>query len=232
MTRAILTAALLVLANASSLAAQRTTDSAAFLFGYRIKAGQTAAFAEGYRKHLEWHREHGDSLSWLGWFVLDGPDAGMFVDGTFGKPFAAADARVDPAGDAADAARTVAPYGDLALREVYRLRGDLSTASALEAGKPGAAQQVMRLRVAPGRREQFETAARSVVKRPAAEYSLYELTSGGEEGTYLLIAQLAGYRSLTDRSAVRRLLDAAGASIVRAESAVWMYRADLSVIVK
>jgi hypothetical protein len=83
----------------------RRNDHAAFLFAYRAKPGMDAAFAEGYRRHLDWHAARGDSLAWLAWTVVDGPQLGTFVDGAFGIAFKAFDDRVDPRGDAADAAR-------------------------------------------------------------------------------------------------------------------------------
>jgi hypothetical protein len=223
-------AALLFAASRSS--AQRAADSAAFLYGYRISNGQPVAFADGYRKHLDWHREHGDSISWLGWFVADGPDAGMFIDGAFGKPFAAADARVDPAGDATDAGRTFAAYAVASLREVYRRRADLGRGNSLEAGTPAASQQVTRIRVASGRRAEFEKAARAVASRGDSDHAVYELVSGGNDGTYLVIAQLAGYRAVGGRTSLRRLLDSAGASVTSAESSMWIYHPELSYIVR
>lgn len=107
----LLLAALLPGAHAASAAhpAASTRDSgdAAHLFGYWTRPGQREAFDEGYRRHLAWHRQAGDPLVWYGWYVSDGKRAGMFVDGSFGAPFAAFDRRVDPAGDGADAARNV-----------------------------------------------------------------------------------------------------------------------------
>jgi hypothetical protein len=217
---------------ASRSPAQGALDAAAFLYGYRITNGQTAAFADGYRKHLDWHRSHGDSLSWLGWFVVDGPDVGMFIDGTFGKPFAAADARVDPAGDAADAGRTFAAYAVASLREVYRRRADLGRGNSLEAGTPAASQQVTRVRVPAGRQAEFEKGARAVASHGDSDYAVYELVSGGSEGTYLVIAQLAGYRAVGDRTSLRRLLDGAGASVTSAESSMWIYHPELSYIAR
>ena len=37
-----------------------------FLFAYEPNPGARAAFYDGYRSHLDWHRAHGDSLDWYG----------------------------------------------------------------------------------------------------------------------------------------------------------------------
>src|SRR5205085_8774735 len=44
----------------SCAAAPRAARDGAFLFTYRAKPGQDAAFAQGYRRHLDWHAEHAD----------------------------------------------------------------------------------------------------------------------------------------------------------------------------
>src|SRR5690606_12816878 len=119
--------------------------TAAFLFSYRIIPGMERDFFDGYRRHLEWHRSRADSLSWLGWTVVDGPGLGRFVDGAFGIPHRAFDERVDPAGDGADAARNVTAYATPVGRELHRLRPELGSATRLERGEPGAMQKVTRL---------------------------------------------------------------------------------------
>lgn len=66
--------------------AGRTSDQprgdAAFLFAYYPKQGRQEQFDAGYRRHLDWHREHRDPLPWYGWYVATGERAGMFVDGS------------------------------------------------------------------------------------------------------------------------------------------------------
>jgi hypothetical protein len=74
-------------------------------------------FDAGYQKHLAWHRAHQDPLVWYGWTVTHGPRMGMFIDGTFGAPFAAFDQRVAPADDAKDAERSFLLHGQPTFRE-------------------------------------------------------------------------------------------------------------------
>ena len=245
----LLLAALLPTAHAASAAspAVSTRDSgdAAHLFGYWTRPGQREAFDEGYRRHLAWHRQAGDPLVWYGWYVSDGKRAGMFVDGSFGAPFAAFDRRVDPAGDGADAARNVTPFVEPALRASYRLRRDLSSGFPLERWQPSPRLLVTRYVVRPGARAVFERAvrlARTALPADAPAHSWYEPVSGDAPG-YLHLVALRGWQdhdrgdgsldALLARSSDPQAADAAAAlatAVPSAETETWEYRADLSLI--
>jgi len=231
---------------ANPAASTRDSGDAAHLFGYWPKPGQRAAFDEGYRRHLVWHRQAGDPLVWYGWYVSDGQRAGMFVDGSFGAPFAAFDRRVDPAGDGADAARNVTPFVEPALRASYRLRRDLSSGFPLERWQPSPRLLVTRYVVRPGARAAFERAvriARAALPADAPAHSWYEPVSGDAPGYLHLVALHgwqdhdradgasleAGLAASTDPQAAAAAA-ALIAAVVSADTETWEYRADLSLI--
>lgn len=177
------------------------TGDAAFLFAYHPKEGARALFQEGYRRHLEWHRQREDPLPWYAWWVVTGDRIGMFVDGTFGTAFSAFDARIDPQGDGADFAQTTAPFADPAFRRVLRLRRDLSTAARLESRSASRLLQVSEVRLRPGGEAEFEAilrAVREVSGGPAgpAAYTWYELIDGGPRPTYLLMVPTESWSDL------------------------------------
>jgi len=237
---------LIALAWAAPAAAQvpastRDSGDAAHLFAYWPKKGMEDRFDEGYRAHLRWHRAKRDPLVWYGWYVYDGERAGMFVDGSFGAPFAAFDRRVDPAGDGADADRNVTPYADAAFRASYRLRRELSTAFPLEQWKPTQRIQVFHYTLHAGTRARFEralSAARAnLSKRSGAPaYTWYEKMVGGAAPEFMLMIARDGWKSydehsdaLDDLVGQARLQDlAAAVGEVRVET--WLYREDLSLI--
>jgi hypothetical protein len=217
---------------------------AAHLFGYYPTQGQAARFDEGYRRHLAWHRDRRDPLPWYGWYVASGDRTGMFIDGSFGAPFAAFDQRVDPAGDAADAARNVAPFAKAAFRASYRLRREFSTGFPLERWHPTGSVQVFHYTLHPGAGRRFEAVLRAVRELlmqddGAPVHTWYELVSGGPSPGYLLMVARDDWRSYdTDGDDVeallaaapdaRRLLDEYAASVATVESESWSYREDLS----
>ena len=207
---------------------------AAFLFAYRAKPDMDAAFAAGYRRHLEWHAARGDSLAWLAWTVIDGPAAGTFVDGAFGITFKAFDDRVDQRGDIEDASRNVTAFAVPTGRETLRVRRDLSSSARLESAKASRMQKVVRLSGKPG----SEAAIEGVLKRHVSsgaktlDYAVYERLSGGDHPAYTVVVQFDAWADLEPRDADASLaiIRAMGAHLLRAESETWVYRPDLTYI--
>lgn len=177
-------------ASPTPLCAQVPTTGG-FLFSYQPHAGERPLFDAGYRRHLAWHESMEDSLAWFGWDVLVGPRPGLFVDGVFGVPFAALDARVDPAGDQADAARNVLAHADPVSREMVALRPDLSTADPLADGAPSVFVEVVRYPVAPAATRALEVALERLAARGAdgslLPYTVYERVAGASPGFVLMI---------------------------------------------
>lgn len=234
-----------------SIAQTSTRDSgdAAHLYGYYAKAGMQGQFDEGYRKHLDWHRAKRDPLVWYGWVVAHGDRVGMFIDGSFGAPFAAFDRRVDPEGDGADAQKNFSPYADTAFRASYRLRRELSTGFPLERWQPSSSVQVLHYILHPGTAARFEravAAARETLSRQgnAPAHTWYELVVGGDAPGYLLMIARDGWKSYDehgggldalvaqagDAARTRRLLDDLAASVAEVKAETWDYREDLSLI--
>lgn len=227
----------------------RSAGTAAFLFGYHLKPGMQAQFDEGYRRHLRWHEDRKDPLVWYGWYVASGERAGMFIDGTFGAPFAAFDQRVEPRADAADFAQTSAPFADTAFRSTYRLLPDLSTGQLLEDRRPSPHVEVVHYVLHPGMERTFEEVigklAAALRQTPGAPvHTWYELVVGGESPSYMLMVPRQGW---ADYEAAPRALSAVleraygadraqalrqslAAAVVRATSELWSYRQDLSLL--
>jgi hypothetical protein len=244
---------LTLLIPASSFAANptttRNTGDAAHLFGYTPKPGMEAQFDAGYQKHLGWHRMHGDPLVWYGWTVTHGPRMGMFIDGTFGAPFAAFDQRVAPAEDAKDSARTFLPFGEPAFRAVYRVRRDLGTGTPLEQWQPTSMVEVHVYKVRLGKSAQFEQIAkraRAVVEASAGKgaHTWYEGVGGTASPEYMLMVAREGWASfdhapgdlegvlasVEDATTRRELLAAYASSVDSVTSEIWRYRSELSLI--
>lgn len=60
------------------------------------------AFENGYKKHLEWHRQNGETWSWYGWYVISGPRHDQFIDATFNHNWDDFGHAINPAGDNTD----------------------------------------------------------------------------------------------------------------------------------
>jgi heme-degrading monooxygenase HmoA len=216
---------------------------AAHFYIYQPKPGQAAAFEDGYRHHLDWHRAHHDPLAWYAWTVEDGPHAGWFVDASMGEPFAAFDRRVDPAGDGADFGRTAAPYATPTARPTYRLLRAYSTGTPLEARHPSVQVEVTYVQVRPGGEQRFERVLAALHgmlahAKGAPPHTWYRLVVGGRAPQYMLMVARTDWASYdafpgglerllaSDPAAIADL--AASARGMRSET--WRYRPELSLL--
>ena len=77
---------------------------------WKVKPGAAAAWAEGRKKHMEFHKQQKDAFTWYTWEVINGDRAGNFLTGTFDHYWKDFDGReAFDALDAADLAKTSGP---------------------------------------------------------------------------------------------------------------------------
>ncbi|GAO44067.1 hypothetical protein [Flavihumibacter petaseus] len=79
---------------------------------WKPKPAQASHFESGYKKHLQWHRDHHDKWSWYGWYIISGTRDDVFVDATFNHSWSDFDHPVSPAEDGADNTLNTYPYAD------------------------------------------------------------------------------------------------------------------------
>lgn len=227
--------ALLVIMALIGSAADAPAQAIARTFELRPRDGLGAQFEAGYRRHLDWHLAAGDRKAWYLWEVMDGERAGLVVDGTFGHAWAAFDAAVDFAGDAADNALNVEPFVVRGANHAWRRRPDLEPAAAAGAGIPERGAYVVRTeyRVRPGALAAF-LAALGTLRAAAGErpFAVFELVTGGAPSTWVTwvpAATWAGAGAFSDRTAATGAALAGAAEWARAEH--WRFRPDLSTCV-
>lgn len=217
--------------------------AAAHFYYYRPASGMGDAFEQGYRRHLDWHRQHRDPLAWYAWTIEDGARAGQFVDANLGEPFGAFDRRVSLKGDAADGRVTFLPFATPLARPTYVLLKELSTGMPLEQRRPVSTIQVTVFHVRPGAQARFEhavLAARRALQSlsGAPTHTWYRLVVGGQTPQYMLMVSRGNWASYDDFDRdVSSLLAGDGAALddytaaVRsAETETWRYRPELSLI--
>lgn len=205
---------------------QQAKAEAAFLFSYEIKPGMQTQFEEGYREHLEWHRQVGDPFTWYGWYVVVGDASlGQFVDGTFGHLFEDFDHRVDPAGDRAHSKVHVDPFVEPVRREIWRLRPDLGSVNPLENRERYPLLEVVRYFVRAGREEVFEKAVRAGFSENEKARVWYQIRVGGDIPTYISITPFNTWKDF-DPGFTSTL--GGRDSVSRVQTQVWAYREDLS----
>jgi len=220
----------------------------AFLFGYYPKANQIKQFEEGYKKHLEWHRNKKDQLVWYAWYVQTGTRLGLFIDGTFGTSFSDFDNRVDMPEDRKDFAETTAPFADINFRKIYQLKNELSSGNLLEERNPSNSIEVFYFIIQPGKENQFEKIFSTLSEKflkidDSPNYTLYILLSGGTHSEYMLMVPRNNFSYFEEENAfislyhvVKKYLNPEKdsifkileSSVIRLHSETWGYRQDLS----
>lgn len=198
------------------------------------KPGQSAAFEQGYQRHLEWHKGANDRWTWYGWSFVLGDRLGMFMDGTFGHAAANFDAAVQPAGDAADNAANVVPHADFLSHGVFRRLESASVGQPLPDASPFLAMATYT--VAPGEETAFErqlvagASAPSNTGRAAPRFTWYRLQVGGAAGQYVLMRAVPSFGAAAE---LPEVLPAGAKSLVRGvRTELLRFRADMSYIPK
>ncbi|WP_342120894.1 hypothetical protein [Pseudoduganella sp. OTU4001] len=197
------------------------------------KPGQSAAFEQGYQRHLDWHKKAGDRWTWYGWSFVLGERLGMFMDGTFGHAAANFDAAVQPATDAADNAANVAPHADFLSHGIFRRLEVASVGQPLPDTSPYLAMTTYT--VAPGDVTAFERQLVARATRPAGaaggeRYTWYRMQIGGEGAQYVLMRAVAGFAAAADLPDV--MPAGTGPMLRGVRTELLRYRADMSYIQK
>ena len=106
--------------------AQKSPDVCQVSF-WTAKPGAAAAWAEGRKKHMEFHKQQKDAFAWYTWEVINGDRAGSFITGTFDHYWKDFDGReAFDALDAADVAKTSGPATESSSDGYWIHMGDAS----------------------------------------------------------------------------------------------------------
>ncbi|UMR28967.1 hypothetical protein MJ904_17920 [Massilia sp. MB5] len=190
------------------------------------KPGQDSAFEAGYEKHLEWHRQAGDSWTWHGWSFVLGERLGYFMDGTFGHAPGNFDNAVQPAADRADNQKHVEPHADFLSHGVFQRLDGASVGAPLPDTSPYLA--LITYQVLPGQGGAFEqawTRQRSRLAGSGTRYSLYRLQLGGSAPQYMLMRAVPSFGAAANLPEIEPAL----AGMVHSKrSELLAYRANLS----
>lgn len=219
--------------SASLLAQDKTV---AQFVAWKPKEGQEQSFENGYKQHLNWHKTNGDTWSWYGWFVVSGPRDGQFIDATFNHAWSDFDQPVNPAGDRADNASHVYPFGDVqSVIKVSQVKeagfGDADVLQSkylrmitLRVTDMGMALQLLK---------KWGTAYRE--KMNGKNLLVYQLVDGGNINQLILLLGFRSWEEYGNAAGIQEQLNAiekaGNNSIIRAiSSETLVYRPDMSLL--
>ena len=199
------------------LVAQKTPDLGEVTI-WKVKDGAAAAFAEGRKKHMDFHRQQKDTWSWYTWEIVNGDRSGQFITGSFDHYWKDFDGReAFDVLDSADVAKTFGPHATLVTTGTWTLMREMSRAQPGATG-PAKLSQLTHYHVKPAEVPAFEdalkeiTAALTKIEWPVHS-QWYRLVSGGEGPHYVLSTPRASWADFApqDKSLLEGLTEAVGA---------------------
>src|SRR5262249_7339525 len=158
--------------------------------------GHTVDFEAGYIRHLQWHKQAGDTWVWYGWNIWAGERQRWFVYATFGHSASSLDSPVAPAEDERDSILNVIPHCEFTGNALYEYLPGLSRGT----GEP---QSTARLEfttvdLAPGGVKAFEAALSASQSTLQGETLWYRMVAGGVAPRYVRLRPRANLSAVLD----------------------------------
>ena len=167
--------------------------------------GDTVDFEAGYIRHLEWHRQAGDTWRWYGWTVWAGERQRLFVYATFGHTAAELDDPVDRAADERDNISNVTPHAEFLGNALYEYLPALSRGT----GEPTPTErlELTTVELAPGKEREFEAAVTARQGALEGETLWYRMVAGGKAPRYVRLRTRASLSALLEETNEQAALD-------------------------
>lgn len=164
------------------------------------KAGMTAQYEAGRKKHMDWHKRQNDSWAWAVWQIETGDRAGSYISGSFAHQWKDLDDWEKKLGDAdtADGNLNLAPFSAGGTNGIYNLLSDVSRPGG---ATPSPMSELFHYQLKMGADQEFRSAIKKVheaIGKAGVDwhYGWYELVDGGEHPTFVLAVQMNGWADL------------------------------------
>ena len=189
--------------------------------------GQTVDFEAGYIRHLEWHRQAGDSWVWYGWSVTFSERQRWFVYASFGHSAASLDSPVAPADDERDNVVNVLPHADFMGNALYEYLPALSRGT----GEPQATARLefTTVDLVPGAAQAFEAALGACQPTLQGETLWYRMVAGGAAPRYVRLRPRPSLSAIIDGRSEQALPDGVSHLIARTAVEILTLRRTMSL---
>ena len=162
-----------------------------------VQLGAEAKFEDAWKKHIDWHREQGDTWTWNAWNIMTGPNSGSYCAGTFGHKWEDFDnPAVSREADEADVQATFWPFV-----KDHRMTFSANLPKVSRpADDPASMSSVIFFNVRFGMDDEFNYLIgefhKAIEKTETPwRYRWFRQVSGGEGGTYVLVLPRANFAS-------------------------------------
>jgi len=171
----------------------------------RPQDGRTVDFEAGYIRHLQWHKQAGDTWVWYGWNIWAGERQRWFVYATFGHSAASLDSQVAPAEDERDNILNVTPHCEFTGNALYEYLPGLSRGTGVP--QPTARLEFTTVDLAPGATKAFEAALGETQSTIQGETLWYRMAVGGNTPRYVRLRPRASLSAILDGRSEQALPD-------------------------
>jgi hypothetical protein len=181
--------------------AQEEPGPIARVFVDKAKAGKVQQYEEAVKQHIAWHREQGDTWSWVVRQIESGEALGQYVWITSGHHWGDFDNPGVPSDeDAAHFDSIAGQYVESSTSVFYRYLDDVSR--PLEGETPAPVGQAIFFQIRRGKGDEFMNAVKKVHQAIEktdwpARYFWVALVSGGYQPTYVLVIQEENWAGLS-----------------------------------
>jgi hypothetical protein len=189
--------------------------------------GDTVDFEAGYIRHLEWHRQAGDTWVWYGWNVTFGERQRWFVYASFAHSAASLDSPVAPAEDERDNILNVTPHAQFVGNGLYEYLPALSRGTGEP--QPTARLELTTVDLVPGAAKSFEAALGAGQSTLQGETLWYRMVAGGGAPRYVRLRPRPSLSVLLEGVGEQALPDAANARVARTTVEVLTLRPTMSL---
>jgi len=208
------------------LAAQTGQGPYARIAILRPHDGHAVDFEAGYIRHLEWHRQAGDSWAWYGWSIWAGERQRWFVYASFGHAAASLDSPVAPADDERDNILNVLPHAAFMGNGLYEYLPNLSRGTGEP--QPSARLEFTAVDLVAGAGKAFESALGAVQPKLHGETLWYRMVAGGSAPHYVRLRPRPSLSAIIDSGNEQALPDAVSPLIARTTIEILTLRPTMS----
>lgn len=194
-----------------SLGAQDKPGTIAALEFQKPKNGMVKEYEGGRKQKADWHKQQKDSQALFVWETISGPETGTYIVGRLGQHWADLDKpSVPDQADLDEYRKAIGGYVESMVARYYELLPKISNPDS--SPTPSKFGEIITFRVRYGRNSDFRSAIARVhdagekTKWPV-NYLWYELASGGNTGTFVLVIPHNNWADFEDKPEVKPFRD-------------------------
>lgn len=151
---------------------------------------------EGYLRHLQWHKNNGETWNWYGYNSWSSAHQRNFVYASFGHSAHDLANPIDPAADERDTRINIIPYVEFLDNSLYEFLPRASEGNGVPT--PLARTELTTVEVKPGMEGRFEAALYAARPRVQGESLWYRLISGANVPRYVRLRPKKDLEALLD----------------------------------